>query len=38
MAHDAEVEAGEGCNNYVDDTLGKSKNEEEYLDLLRRIF
>ena len=27
VAHDAEVEAGEGCTTYVDDTLGKSKDE-----------
>ena len=38
VAHDAEVEAGDGCQNYVDDTLGKSKDKEEHLDLLRRIF
>ena len=38
VAHDAEVEAGDGCQNYVDDTLGRSKDEEEHLDLLRRIF
>ena len=38
VAHDAEVEAGDGCHNYVDDTLARSKDEEEHLDLLRRIF
>ena len=38
VARDAEEQAGQGCRFYVDDTFAASKNFEDHLQLLRRIF
>ena len=32
-----EEEAREGCSNYMDNMLAKTKDEEEHVDPLRRI-